>query len=204
MGCKSYDSVSVSVIQPFEMLVSPNDSLCAGKSIRLKAMNADQYSWSPAIGLNYTNIAEPIATPNSNITYQVIGYDAHHCFSDTGYVNITVNQNPSVNAGADIEAAAGTTVTLHGNAQNGPITNWTWSPAINLSCADCPTPVLTVSNNTTYVVTVQNSYGCKASDSVNIVTFCKNAQVFIPNAFTPDGDGSNDILMVRGTGISVK
>ena len=204
MGCKSYDSVSVTVIQPFQMFVSPNDSLCAGKSIRLKAMNADQYSWSPAIGLNYTNIAEPIATPTSNITYQVIGYDAHHCFSDTGYVNITVNQTPSVNAGADIEAAAGTTVTLHGNAQNGPITNWTWSPATNLSCADCPTPVLTVSNNTTYVVTVENTYGCKASDSVNIVTFCKNAQVFIPNAFTPDGDGSNDILMVRGTGISVK
>jgi gliding motility-associated-like protein len=204
MGCKSYDSVSVTVIQPFQMFVSPNDSLCAGKSIRLKAMNADQYSWSPAIGLNYTNIAEPIATPTSNITYQVIGHDAHHCFSDTGYVNIAVNQNPSVNAGADIEAAAGTTVTLHGNAQNGPITNWTWSPATNLSCADCPTPVLTVSNNTTYVVTVENTYGCKASDSVNIVTFCKNAQVFIPNAFTPDGDGSNDILMVRGTGISVK
>jgi len=34
-----------------------------------------------------------------------------------------------------------------------------------------------------------------------VSTFCQNSQVFIPNAFTPDGDGKNDVLMVRGTGI---
>ncbi len=203
-GCKSYDTVLVAVIQPFNMLVSPNDSMCIGKSVKLKAMNADTYIWSPSTGLNNPNIAEPTATPTSSIRYQVIGYDSHQCFSDTGYVNITVGQSPNVNAGADIEAAAGSTVVLHAAAQNGPIISILWSPATNLSCDDCSTPTLVVGGNASYVVTVENKFGCKASDTVNIVSFCKNAQVFIPNAFTPDGDGANDILMVRGTGITVK
>jgi gliding motility-associated-like protein len=41
-------------------------------------------------------------------------------------------------------------------------------------------------------------------DTVNVVTFCKNSEVFIANAITPDGDGINDILIVRGRGITVK
>jgi gliding motility-associated-like protein len=53
-------------------------------------------------------------------------------------------------------------------------------------------------------LTVKNRYGCTAKDSLRVITFCKNSQVFVPNAFTPDGDGVNDMLMVRGEGISVK
>jgi PKD repeat protein len=60
-GCKNRDSVVVSVIQPFNMMVSPNDSTCFGKSIHLKAMNASHYQWSPPTGLNDPTSAEPIA-----------------------------------------------------------------------------------------------------------------------------------------------
>ena len=54
------------------------------------------------------------------------------------------------------------------------------------------------------MLSVTNIYGCVATDTILINSFCKSAQVFIPNAFTPDGDGLNDILMVRGKGITVK
>ncbi len=52
-----------------------------------------------------------------------------------------------------------------------------------------------------YYASVTNEFGCVGTDSMNIKTFCLNTQVFIPNAFSPDGDGVNDILMVRGKGI---
>jgi len=186
------------------MIVSPNDTLCTGKSAQLNAMRADSYVWSPSTGLSNATISNPIATPTVNTVYRVIGYDANHCFTDTGYVYLTVGPTPFLNIGQDINEATGTTVTINPTTANGPITNWEWSPATNLSCNNCPSPTLTVVNNTSYTLTVQNRYGCKATDTLNVVTFCKNAQVFIANAFTPDGDGLNDLLIVRGIGISVK
>ena len=203
-GCKSFDTVLVSVIQPFDMIVSPNDTLCTGKTAQLNAMRADSYVWSPSTGLSNATISNPIATPTVNTVYRVIGYDANNCFTDTGYVYLTVGPSPFLNIGQDINEATGTTVTINPTTANGPITNWEWSPATNLSCNNCPSPTLTVANNTSYTLTVQNRYGCKATDTLNVVTFCKSAQVFVANAFTPDGDGLNDLLIVRGTGISVK
>jgi len=203
-GCKGYDTVVVAVMQPFNMIVSPNDTLCTGSSIQLHANRASRYQWSPSAGLNDATIANPIATPGVSTMYRVVGYDQHNCFTDTGYVYLAVGQTPTVNAGADIQAATGTQITLSGTAGNGPVTSWSWSPATNLSCDNCPNPVLTVSNNITYTLSVVNRYGCKAVDSLNVVTFCKNSQVFVANAFTPDGDGVNDLLIVRGIGIRVK
>jgi gliding motility-associated-like protein len=54
----------------------------------------------------------------------------------------------------------------------------------------------------TYFVTVASSFGCKATDSVTIDVFCDESQIFIPNSFTPNGDGQNDVFYPRGSGIS--
>ena len=203
-GCVGYDSVLLMIRNPFEMVVPPNDTVCAGRSANLKAMNAVTYLWSPAEGLNHIDIAEPIATPTATTHYRVIGYDAYHCFTDTGYVTVTVAPKPIVNIGNDITVTTGAPVTFHPVIQNGPIISYTWSPATGLSCADCPSPTTSISNNASYTLTVENIYGCIAADNIVINAFCQKAQVFVPNAFTPDGDGLNDILMIRGTGIMVK
>ena len=55
-----------------------------------------------------------------------------------------------------------------------------------------------------FTLSVENSFGCRAVDSIFLTAFCKKAEVFVPNAFTPDGDGLNDVLMIRGSGITVK
>ncbi len=203
-GCTGFDTVRLEVKKPFEMQVLPSDTLCAGESTLLKAIHANNYLWSPPTGLNRVDVAEPTATPLTTTTYRVIGYDGFHCFTDTGYVTVTVGPRPTVNIGPDINANTGNVVTLHPTTQNGPIVSWQWSPAAGLSCNDCPNPTTTVVTGGTYSVTVQNTYGCIATDIITINGFCEKAQVFIPNAFTPDGDGLNDILMVRGGGIRVK
>jgi len=203
-GCKSVDSIKVNVNQPFDMIVSPNDTVCVGKSFQLNANRATRYQWSPATGLNNPNIANPIATPSTSTTYTVVGYDAMGCFTDTASVYLMIGQNPSVNVGPDISAQTGSVITLNSNVSSGPIVSYNWSPSNNLSCNNCPNPSLTITGNQMLTLTVQNKYGCTAVDSLYIVTFCKNAQVFVANAFTPDGDNINDMLIVRGTGISVK
>ena len=203
-GCIGFDSIFLKVINPFQMRVKPGDTLCIGESAHLQAMDANTYLWSPPAGLDNVSIAAPTATPQVTTLYQVIGYDAYHCFTDTGYVRINVGPRPTVNIGSDVNTTTGTTMTLHPVISNGPIISYLWTPATGLSCTDCPNPTTTVTNNIEYSLTVTNNYGCVAKDVMRVTVFCLDGQVFIPNAFTPDGDGLNDILMVRGKGISVK
>lgn len=202
-GCMADDTVKINVIKPFPMLVSPGDTLCQGEKLMLKASGANTYLWSPATGLDRTNIATPMASPSSTTTYRVIGFDGHNCFADTAYVKVIVGPWPTVNAGPDITMPAGNAVTLSAIAQNGPIIQWLWEPSTGLSCTNCSSPNLNITTDMSYRVTVTNQYHCVAQDVINIFSFCKSAQVFVPNAFTPDGDGLNDILMVRGKGIHV-
>lgn len=204
-GCFAFDSVSLNVIRPFQMLVTPDDTLCLGQSTGLTASGASNYLWSPPRGLNQVNIANPVAKPPVTTLYRVVGFDGFGCFTDTNYIKITVGPNPTLNLGADITTTTGTTLTFNPVITGGPIVNWAWvPPTAGLSCTNCPNPSVTVRDNSYYVLNITNNYGCITTDTIQIFVFCKSAQVFIPNAFTPDGDGLNDVLMVRGKGIIVK
>lgn len=204
-GCQSRDSIFITVPQPFTITTLPDDSICIGQTTRLGASGAFRYMWSPSAGLSDSSIAAPFANPTVTTTYQVIGYDAYGCFTDTANVLVGVGQYPIVQIGRDTIYSTGTLVPLTPNILNGPIKTWLWQPSNDLSCSNCPTPTLTIRNNTCINVTATNFFGCAGRDTVCVQAFCADGQVFIPNAFSPDGDGVNDILMVRGTGIrSVK
>jgi gliding motility-associated-like protein len=82
------------------------------------------------------------------------------------------------------------------------IRKWRWEGA-DFSCLNCPAPVARVVNDACINCTVTNQYGCTSSDTLCIKTFCPTTEVFIPNAFTPDGDGINDRLFVQGKGIKM-
>jgi gliding motility-associated-like protein len=58
-----------------------------------------------------------------------------------------------------------------------------------------------MSVTTTYFVSVASDFGCPAGDSVTIHIFCDRSQLFIPNTFTPNGDGQNDVFYPRGSGV---
>jgi large repetitive protein len=200
-GCIGTDTVLVSVMQPFNMTVSADDTICIGQKSYLRASGANEYSWTPETSLSSLTVSNPVASPTLTTTYRVIGYDGASCFADTGFVTVAVGGYPVVDLGAYQVVAAGTVRPMTSTIQNGPVKTWLWSPATGLNCADCAQPVATINNDITYKVKVTNIYGCSAEDTVSFRTFCKDAQTFIPNAFTPDGDGVNDVLMVRGSGI---
>jgi gliding motility-associated-like protein len=199
-GCAKSDTVKVFVRKRFQLLTAASDTVCIGGSTQLWAKGADSYSWSPAAGLENATSASPKASPTTTTNYKVIATDKDHCFTDTATVTVKVYPIPVVSVGADQTMSAGGTVTLT-TTNSSDINNWKWAPAATLSCATCPSPKAAPRQTTTYKVQVRNDGGCTASDDVTVSVICNNGNLFIPNTFSPNGDGSNERFYPRGTGI---
>jgi gliding motility-associated-like protein len=201
-GCRGKDSVKVGVMQPFKMSVAKADTVCAGSSITLKASGADSYLWSPSLWLNSTTIANPVAKPDSTITYAVIGSDSIGCFKDTATIRVKVFPMPKVEItnGSNLIVQVGNSVKLI-TKSSADVTALKWTPGQWLSCATCPEPVATPKDNITYTVTATNQGKCSTSENITLGVVCGDANVFIPNTFSPNNDGSNDVFYPRGKGL---
>lgn len=201
--CTVDRNITVKVLQPYTLVIPQKlDSACLGSSIRLLATGAPQYIWSPATGLSSTNVANPVATPTltPTTTYYVTGKDSLNCFNQNDSVVIRVFNIPTVDAGNDTTINSGYSAQL--NAIASPdVVSYLWNPGIGLSCTNCPNPIVTPTGNRAYVVRVTNNGGCTATDTVNIFTVCDGTNIYIPNTFSPNNDGMNDLFFIRGKGL---
>ena len=107
------------------------------------------------------------------------------------FVDAGLNQTVELGYTVDLKAIAGPAIYL---------IDYLWSPASSLSCPDCPNTTSSAVNTTNYTVTATNENGCTAQDDV-LVTILKNRPIYIPNAFSPNIDGTNDYFTAFG-GIS--
>jgi gliding motility-associated-like protein len=201
-GCSSRDSVMINVKQPFILKVGDRDTICLGESVKLMASGADQYSWYPSTGIQNSNMGNTIALPQQTTTYHVIATDDQHCFTDTAEVDIKVWPLPTVNAGADQELIVGDALKLT-SASSTDVTSWQWSHDGTLSCSTCPITLAKPKHTTTYTLKVTNDGGCVAQDHVTVNVICNNGNLFLPNTFSPNGDGMNDRFYPSGKGITM-
>jgi gliding motility-associated-like protein len=199
-GCTAMDTVAVTVKSKFVLTYSNSDSVCRGQSKKLSAAGADTYSWTPAASLNNAAINEPTATPDTSTTYRVIGADNVGCFKDTGYVSVKVNPLPTVEAGLDKTINVGQPIYLLPVIS--PDVNYVnWQPNTGFFRYDYPGITVKPVENTEYTVEVKNRGGCAARDRVTVFVICNGSNIFIPNTFSPNGDGTNDVFYPRGTGV---
>ncbi len=173
-------------------------AVCQGVPVPLFDTGGTSYLWLPPLGLNSNTIYNPIATPPYTTIYTIIAR-LGSCIPDTNQITLLIWPLPTVNAGPDQRLLAGSTAQLQATGTD--IASYMWWPGETLSCTGCSNPVASMTVMTTYNVDVVSDRGCKASDSVRILLYCDNSMVFIPNAFTPNGDGQNDILYPRGMGV---
>jgi gliding motility-associated-like protein len=200
-GCSKVDTVLVRVISPKILQTFLGDSICLGESFRLFAAGMDFYNWSPAAGLSATNIASPLASPLTSTVYRVIASDSFNCFPDTAFVPVVVFLRPTVNIIQDkIIAPIGTSITI--TTQSANVTRWRWTPVAGLSCTNCPEPQFTAIRNIVYRVEVDNEGACPATDEVEVEVRCLANEIFVPNTFSPNGDGRNDRFYPQGLGVA--
>jgi gliding motility-associated-like protein len=112
-------------------------------------------------------------------------------------VLVKVNPKPAVDAGPDQILNLDEPMYLNAMGTG----TLTWIAGEGILCRACPNSQITPSNSSVYVIEAVNQYGCKATDEMH-VEVTKDHNVYIPNIFTPNFDGKNDVFLVYGTGIT--
>lgn len=203
-GCT--DSITVPVEVYHHNVVSKKDdtTICINNQAFLTVRGGVSYVWSPAASLNNATIYNPTATPTVTTVYTVVVTE-NPCFDTTVYVKVTVIPTPVLRVPPTITIIAGNSVQLYADSLNHvTLTGYAWTPADStLSCTDCPHPIATPYVTTTYSVTATTIEGCAGTATVTIKLLCETSQVFIPNTFTPNGDGNNDRFYVSGKGLGI-
>ena len=115
-------------------------------------------------------------------------------------VVIIRNPIPKATLPSVFTTTVGRSVLLPGKYSSN-IRKYVWTPDSTLSCNNCPQPVASPRFNTKYTVAVTDSNGCKNKTDVQVIVLCQGVTVFLPNTFSPNGDGSNDLFYVRGKGL---
>lgn len=200
-GCSRSDSVTVSVHQPFTLSVEKGDTICVGRPVNLSATGAGQYTWIPSTDVKNSAAGTTTATPKTSTLYTVIAKDNVGCFTDTGKVYIKVWPIPTIQTEAAQTLLVGNTLTLK-PTYSADVSSYRWSNAQTLSCATCPAPVANPKTETRYTIEVKNDGGCVAKEDITVHVICNDGNLFIPNTFSPNSDGRNDLFYPRGTGIS--
>ncbi len=189
--CPSLDTMILTVIQPPVLDATPDTIVCAGSSIQLEASNAVTYQWTPVDYLDNAGIANPVSTPDATVTYAVEGVDGFGC---VGYdtTTITVLPLPAVDVGPDwiIDLVQDEFALLNGVAPTAA--SFSWDPVTGLDDPGSLTPSAQPELPTTYILTVTDANGCVNSDTV-FVDVLNEFSVILPDAFTPNGDGLNDV-----------
>ncbi|MEI9943771.1 MAG: PKD domain-containing protein [Chitinophagaceae bacterium] len=173
VDCSNIDSVEINVKRKPILAVTPSaTAICSAGSVTITASGAEDYTWSPASGLDNTISGTVIASPLITTTYNVTGSLANGCTA-TGTATVTVTQTPIAEAGNAAVICSGTSVPV-GAAPVAGIT-YQWTPSTGLSNGNISNPTATpiytgtaLDTVFTYYLTASVGGNCQHTDSVKI------------------------------------
>ncbi|WP_177192404.1 gliding motility-associated C-terminal domain-containing protein [Chitinophaga arvensicola] len=193
------DSVQVSVSEPaaLNLKVLTSDDLCDKKTGKaLTTLNGG----TPPYRMYWDNllISSPTVEHLGAGNYDLKIIDDNNCSKDT--IITMYNKSPErvKILNDDTEITIGETIRL--TATNAP--DYQWTPVEGLSCSNCATPLAMPLKNTVYIVTTITGENCIKSDTVRIAV-SNVSSLFVPNAFTPNNDGINDVFRPRLRGVAI-
>jgi gliding motility-associated-like protein len=201
-SCFAKDQVIVTTVPYPKVNAGADTVICASTSAQLFAStDGSSLSWSQPATLNSSTILNPVATPKETTTYVLTAFDNRGC-PKPSRDSIVVKVLPPIYAFAGRDTAVVIGQPLQLNAMEG--VSYRWSPSVGLSDAETGNPVALYSSpweGIKYKVLVFNEANCADSAYITVKVFATNPLIFVPDAFTPNGDGKNDRLRPIAAGM---
>jgi len=203
-NCTASYTDTIHVYQTPQVVISQTGLLCAGLIQflgQLAVPDVDTLRWNWNFGNGQTaGIQNPLVNAAAGTYNVTLAASTSFGCADTASATITINPNPTIKGPKEIATPVGVPVTIP-FTYSSDVTTWSWLPAVNLSCTDCPNPAATLTFAQTYTVVVTDSNNCTDTASVLINTVCNEENYFFPNTFSPNGDGVNDYFYPRGSSL---
>ena len=204
--CQSRDVITIKTVPYPVPDAGPEVRVCYGVSTQLSASGGRNYRWSPAVFLNNPNIANPlVVNPTATTTYRVSVTDILGCPKPVTDSVVVFVRNPvqaSTGLSNDTSIVIGQTLQLNGSG--GEV--YSWNPGTWLSNSGIANPLAYPEDDIEYRLTVTTvPEGCVGIDTLKVKVFKVPPSFYVPTAFSPNGDGRNEVLRPIALGMkSVK
>jgi gliding motility-associated-like protein len=193
--CPSMDSTTIIISDQMDATIDPAGPFCqTDPNFTFSSQNGGG-SWSgPGMNSVTGEFNPALAGPGTwDIIYSIPG----SC-GDADTIQVTVNPIPNADAGIDTTIYLGESTVLDGSGGG----SYQWSPPTGLSCTNCQNPISSPNSTTVYTVIVTDNNGCQSQANVTVFVIEEDQEIFVPNIFSPNGDGNNDVLFIKGSNLN--